>query len=127
MEKYIATGNEHAPTVCLDKENNTFSISGRSIPENAIAVYSPIIDWWRDYILAPNPTTLLDLNFEYINSSSMKQIAKLLAMLDAIPASQSKVTVRWHYNTDDTDSKLQAERLAKMVKFSIEIIADASK
>ena len=127
MEKYIATGNDHAPAVCLDKENNAFSISGRSIPENAIAVYAPIIDWWREYILAPNPETTLNLNFEYINSSSMKQIARLLAMLDAIPAAMSKVTVRWHYNADDTDSKMQAERLAKMVKFPFKLIADASK
>ena len=125
MEKYIATGNEHAPTVCLDKENNTFSISGRSIPENAIAVYSPIIDWWRDYILAPNPTTLLDLNFEYINSSSMKQIARLIAILDKVE--KSKINIRWHYNTDDVDSKMQAERLAKMVKFPIILVADANK
>lgn len=127
MERYIATGNEHAPKVCLDKENNTFSISGRSIPENAIAVYTPIIDWWREYIQAPNPTTIFDLNFEYINSSSMKQIARLFAMLDAIPDSVSKVSVRWHYTPDDLDSKMQAERLAKMVKFPIEIITDASK
>ena len=126
MDKYIATGNDNAPFVCFDKDNNKFSISGRSIPENAIALYSPILDWWQEYIQAPNSTTLLDLNFEYINSSSMKQIAKLLSMLDTIPASLSKVTVRWHYNTDDLDSKNQAERLSKMVKFPIELIADAS-
>ena len=127
MEKYIASGNDHAPEVCLDKENNIFTISGRSIPENAIAVYSPIIDWWREYIQAPNPTTTLDLNFEYINSSSMKQMAKLLTMLDSIPADLSKVTVRWHYSTDDLDSKMHAERLAKMVKFTVKVIADSEK
>lgn len=127
MERYIETGNEHAPKVCLDKENNTFSISGRSIPENAIAVYTPIIDWWREYIQAPNPVTIFDLNFEYINSSSMKQIARLIALLDTIPASKTTVSIHWHYNTDDTDSKMQAERLAKMVKFPIVLVADACK
>jgi hypothetical protein len=127
MDNLIVKGNDVTPSVCLDKDKNVFSIGGRSIPENAIAVYSPIIDWWKQYILAPNHETLFEMNFEYINSSSMKQIARLFAMLDAIPASVSKVSVRWHYTPDDLDSKMQAERLAKMVKFPIEIITDASK
>jgi hypothetical protein len=127
MENYFANGNELTPKACFDKEQNTFSLSGRSIPENAIDIYAPIIDWWQQYLQNPNPETTIDMNFEYINSSSMKQIARLFAMLDAIPASVSKVSVRWHYTPDDLDSKMQAERLAKMVKFPIEIITDASK
>ena len=125
MENYIANGNELTPKACFDKEQNTFSLSGRSIPENAIDIYAPIIDWWHQYMQNPNPETTIDMNFEYINSSSMKQIARLIAMLDKVE--KSKINIRWHYNSDDTDSKMQAERLAKMVKFPIVLIADASK
>ncbi|MBR5644690.1 MAG: DUF1987 domain-containing protein [Salinivirgaceae bacterium] len=127
MENYISNGSELLPKFCFDKEKNLFSISGRSIPENAIDVYSPIIEWWQQYIQNPNPETIIEMNFEYINSSSMKQIAKLVALLDTVPANKSAVKVRWHYNIDDTDSKQQAERLAKMVKFPISLIADANK
>lgn len=127
MENFVVNGDDLLPNVCFDKDKNLFSIGGRSIPENAIAVYSPIIDWWKQYILAPNPETHIEMNFEYINSSSMKQIAKLIAILDNVPVSKSKITVSWHYNADDTDSKMQAERLAKMVKFPFKLIADASK
>lgn len=125
MENYIANGNELTPKACFDKEQNLFSISGRSIPENAIDIYAPIIDWWQQYLQNPNPETTIDMNFEYINSSSMKQIARLIAILDKVE--KSKINIRWHYNSDDTDSKMQAERLAKMVKFPIVLIADASK
>lgn len=125
MENYIANGNELTPKACFDKEQNLFSISGRSIPENAIEFYAPIIEWWQQYLQNPNPETSIDMNFEYINSSSMKQIARLIAILDKVE--KSKINIRWHYNSDDTDSKMQAERLAKMVKFPIVLIADASK
>jgi len=125
MENYIANGNELTPKACFDKEQNLFSISGRSIPENAIEFYAPIIEWWQQYLQTPNPETTIDMNFEYINSSSMKQIARLIAILDKVE--KSKINIRWHYNSDDTDSKMQAERLAKMVKFPIVLIADASK
>ncbi len=125
MENYIANGNELTPKACFDKEQNTFSLSGRSIPENAIEFYAPIIEWWQQYLQNPNPETSIDMNFEYINSSSMKQIARLIAILDKVE--KSKINIRWHYNSDDTDSKMQAERLAKMVKFPIVLIADASK
>ena len=127
MENLISSGSTLTPKVSLDKENNTFFIGGRSIPENAIDVYNPIIDWWKEYLNNPNPTTAIDMNFEYINSSSMKQIARLIALLDTIPASKTTVSIHWHYNTDDTDSKMQAERLAKMVKFPIVLVADACK
>ena len=127
MENLISSGSTLTPNVSLDKEKNTFFIGGRSIPENALDAYAPILAWWKEYLQDPNPSTTIDFNFEYINSSSMKQIAKLIVMLDTIPADKSAIMIRWHYNTDDTDSKMQAERLAKMVKFPIVLIADASK
>lgn len=125
MENYTSNGSELLPNFCFDKEKNLFSISGRSIPENALDVYAPIINWWQQYIQDPNPETSIDMNFEYINSSSMKQIARLIAILDKVE--KSKINIRWHYNTDDVDSKMQAERLAKMVKFPIILVADANK
>jgi cobyrinic acid a,c-diamide synthase len=48
-------------------------------------------------------------------------------LLDTIPASNTTVSIHGHYDTDDTDSKMQAERLAKMVKFPIVLVADACK
>lgn len=127
METYKVSGNNFIPDVCLDKDRGIFVIGGRSLPENANAIYAPIIEWWENYIADPNANTLIDLGFEYINSSSMNQIARIMALLNTIHDKKSRILVRWHYNKYDTDSKNQAERLSKMTKFSFTLVADASK
>lgn len=127
METYKVSGNNFIPDVCLDKERGVFVIGGRSIPENTSTVYNPIIEWWEKYICEPNAETIIDLGFEYINSSSMKQIARIMAILNSIHEKKSRVMARWHYNEFDTDSKNQAERLSKMVGFPVTLVADASK
>lgn len=127
MEAYKVAGDAFRPTVTLDKESGVFAFSGRSIPENATAAFDPIINWWNEYLQNPNQQTIIDLKFDYINSSSMKQLVKLFGILDKANGQATSVNVVWHYNSDDTDSKAQASRLSKMVKFPIKIVADTTK
>ena len=127
MEAYKVAGDAFKPTVTLDKESGVFALSGRSIPENATAAFEPILNWWSEYLQTPNQQTVIDLNFDYINSSSMKQLVKLFGMLDEVNGKATAVKVVWHYNNDDIDSKAQASRLSKMVKFPISIVADTTK
>jgi hypothetical protein len=124
MEAYRVEGNAFKPEVTLDKENGVFAFGGRAIPENAMETFEPILNWWSEYLQKPNEQTVIDIKFDYINSSSMKQLAKLFVMLDAVNGKTSAVSLVWHHNNDDTDSKTQAERLSKMVNFPIKIVAD---
>lgn len=127
MDQYKVSGNDFIPDVCLDKERGIFVIGGRSIPENPQTIYDPIIEWWKYYVNNPNADTIIDLGFEYINSSSIMQIARIMSLLDTIHNKKSMVMARWHYNESDTDSRNQAERLSKMVSFPFSLVADASK
>ena len=43
-----------SPKVVLDKTNNIFFISGRSIYSNANEFYDPIISWFKNYLENPN-------------------------------------------------------------------------
>ena len=44
---------EDTPSVILDKEQGLFEIGHRSLPENAIAFYEPILNWLNEYKSAP--------------------------------------------------------------------------
>ena len=46
-------GSDDTPKVILDADNNTFEISGRSLPEDVVAFYDPILEWLDEY--AQNP------------------------------------------------------------------------
>ncbi len=49
MEKLIIGHTEDTPNVRFEPETGVFCIEGRSLPENAVAFYNPILDWLKQY------------------------------------------------------------------------------
>ncbi len=127
MNELKLIGNESKPDVCLDKKRGVFVIGGRSLPEDAVSTYKPIMDWINEYISSPNSSTVFDIGLEYINSPSMKQIARLLFALQKIADNGNDVKVLWHYSANDTDTKDHGVRLAKLVTYPFILVADAAK
>ena len=84
MEVLHIEGTEDTPEVLLDSENNTFSISGRSFPENAIEFYEPIFAWLQKYAEEAENDIEFEFCMEYFNTSSSKQIAKIFLLLEKI-------------------------------------------
>jgi hypothetical protein len=75
-------------------------IEGRSLPENVMKFYMPLIEWASKFI---GQVVKLDINLEYLNSASSKKLLELLKVFDA----NSNITsflVNWHYEADDEDS-----------------------
>ena len=95
---------ELSPKVILDKENNTFLISGKSIVENAHDFYSQIITWFESYFNNPNNNTEIILYLEYINSSSSLQIANLIHLFSKYK-DNINLNITWLYDEDDEEMK----------------------
>jgi hypothetical protein len=91
------------PEVILDKENNTFEISGNSLPEDVLGFYMPVIKWLEEYIKQPNPSTKFVLKLNYFNSSSFKVLLDIFTMLDKLLTKGFKIEVEWHYLEMDED------------------------
>jgi len=89
------------PEVILDKQNNIFKITGKSITFNTAEFYSQIISWFKEYLVNPNNETILELQFEYINSSSSIQIKKLMSLLENYENEVTKIKIIWLYENDD--------------------------
>ena len=87
------------PTIRFDM-NGRLLIQGRSLPENVMSFYNPLIDWAREL---KAETTKLDINLEYSNSSSSKKLLEILKILDANNAIKELI-VNWHYESDDEDA-----------------------
>ena len=117
--KIDKTGDK--PNVILDSENNIFEFSYRSLPENAIDFYTPILNWIDEYSNSPNELTSVDFKLEYFNTASAKQIAKVLLKLHAI-SQTSKVLIKWYYDHDDTDMLASGQRYSKLIDLDFEFI-----
>lgn len=104
---------DDTPKVISENSGVTLSISGRSLPEDAITFYNPVIDWLKKYVASPKPESNFDFHFEYISTSSTKQIMKLFLMINELSKS-NKVNVIWKFDKDDEDMKQTGKRLQKL-------------
>ena len=122
MEAFIIKGTYDCPEVTLDKENNLFEVSGRSLPEDVVTFYEPMINWLSEYMEDPNAETIFDFNFIYFNTASSKVILDILTLLEEMIENGHKVRVRWHYAEYDEDMQEAGEEYAEMVDVPFEIV-----
>jgi|ERR1035437_9298212 hypothetical protein len=123
MNPFIVEAKDNTtPGVVLDNVKGTFEISGWSHPEDAIQFYAPIFKWMNQYAETPNPETVFHFRFQYFNTSSSKQIFKLISLLEEI-AKKSKTKIQWHYDHEDADMLSSGERYFKMSTLPFEFIS----
>ena len=84
MEKIAIEGSPKTPTINFDTEKGLLEIKGRSIPENSIEFYKPLVDALEKYALKPQATTGVTIQLEYFNTSSSKCILDVFKKLEAI-------------------------------------------
>jgi len=124
MEAFTIKGTYDCPEVTLDKENNLFEISGRSLPEDVVTFYEPIINWINEYREDPNPETIFDFKFIYFNTASSKVILDILTLLEEMIENEQKVSVRWYFAEYDEDMEEAGEEYAEMVDVPFEIMKE---
>ena len=103
MEKYSIDGTPKTPTISFDLASGVLEIKGRSIPENSIEFYKPLVDALDKYSSSAKPSTNVIIQLEYFNTSSSKCILDVFKKLENINKGGSSVTINWHYEEDDED------------------------
>lgn len=76
-------------------------IEGRSITEDILGFWNPLLAWTAQYIKEPEKHTLVEIGLEYINSSSSKFINEILQMLASVKDKGMALEVNWSYEEDD--------------------------
>lgn len=103
MEKYSIEGTPKTPSIHFDLNGGVLEVKGRSIPENSIEFYKPLVDALDKYAASAKPATTVNVQLEYFNTSSSKCILDVFKKLESINKSGSAVTINWHYEEDDED------------------------
>jgi hypothetical protein len=122
MNNLFIAGNPKTPTINFDYSSGIFEISGRSIPENSIEFYKPVIDWLEDYSLSPQKITLLKVKLEYFNSSSSKCLLDVFKKLDAIYLKNNEVFIEWYFEEDDEDMVEAGEDYASIIQVPFKVL-----
>ncbi|GAI75608.1 unnamed protein product [marine sediment metagenome] len=77
MEPISIEGSPKTPTVKFDASEGIIEIKGRSIPENSIEFYKPLVDWLDEYQKDPLPLTKVNIQLEYFNTLLIKSVVIL--------------------------------------------------
>ncbi len=122
MEPIKIEGTPKTPTVKFDKSEGVFEIKGRSIPENSVEFYKPLVDWLDNYKEDPLPKTEVDIRLEYFNTSSSKCILDVFKKLEAIHKAKNEVIVNWYYEEDDEDMLEAGEDYESIIRVPFKMI-----
>lgn len=124
MEIINTEPTDETPRVILDNVNNIFEFSGKSLPENAVKFYKPIMDWMESYRLQPNSDSVFVFKMDYFNTASSKIILDILVVLEEInDDNNGRASVEWCYREDDEDMEEAGEEYAEIVDIPFKYVA----
>jgi SiaC family regulatory phosphoprotein len=122
MESLLIEGTAKTPNIRFDGEQGLIEIKGRSIPENSIEFYKPLVDWLEMYSQNPKQTTKVNIQLEYFNTSSSKCILDVFKKLESIHKSNREVVINWYYEEDDEDMLEAGEDYESIIRIPFKMI-----
>ncbi|MCL2073178.1 MAG: DUF1987 domain-containing protein [Marinilabiliaceae bacterium] len=122
METIIREGTPKTPYVRLNGENGVIEIKGRSIPENSVEFYKPLIEWLDRYANTPFDLTSVNIQLEYFNTSSSKCILDIFKKLELVFKKGNKVEINWYYEEDDEDMFEAGEDYQSIISIPFKMI-----
>ena len=122
MESIKIDGTPKTPTVNFDIESGLLELIGRSIPENSIEFYKPVLEGLDQYSGSPKEKTKVNIKLEYFNTSSSKCILDVLKKLEGIHKSGSEVIINWHFEEDDEDMEEAGEDYQAIIQVPFNMV-----
>ena len=123
MDTLDIKATNDTPRVILDPASNIFEISGRSLPEDVVIFYQPILDWLEEYQSQPNSNTEFVFKYIYFNTATSKLIQDILIVLENLHESGKPVKVLWYHERDDEDMYDLGLEFKENVSIPFDIIA----
>ena len=119
MYSLVIELSDDTPKVVLDKKKGIFEISGRSLPEDTVQFFKPVLEWLKAYKNDPNPNTDFVFNLDYTNTASSKLLLDVIQVLQGI----KNVKVIWCFQEEDEDMEEAGHEFAEQVDIPFEFKA----
>ncbi len=122
MESISIEGTTKTPAISFNADTGVIEIKGRSIPENSIEFYRPLVDWLEEYGGSPKEQTTVNIQLEYFNTSSSKCILDVFKKLESIKKQRNNVVINWYYEEDDEDMLEAGEDYESIIRIPFKMI-----
>jgi len=115
MQKLFIEKTRTTPEIIFSPDENIFSISGMSSPEDVRAMYYPVIEWIQIFVddvieggvkgYGKDSPVKLHIDLQYFNSSSAKFLFDIITELKRVSKANVPLVVEWLHDEEDTDLK----------------------
>jgi len=122
MEGLKLESTNLTPLISFDADTGKLELKGRSIPENSLEFYRPVFDWLDKYVANPQPKTIVEVQFDYFNTSSSKCILDILKRIDKIDEAGEDVLIKWFYDENDEDMMEAGEDYSDLLEAPFDLI-----
>lgn len=122
MDAYYLEATPKTPKLDFNPDADTFLISGRSIPENSIEFYKPLLDWLDVYVQNPLESTTFEIKLEYFNTSSSKCLVEIFRKLEKITNNSKSIFVNWYFDEEDEDMEESGEDFKEIIKIPFNMV-----
>ncbi len=122
LEPIRIEGTAKTPTITFTEATGAIDVKGRSIPENSIEFYKPLVDWLEAYSDSPLEKTTVNIQLEYFNTSSSKCILDVFKKLETIHKNGKEVIINWYYEEDDEDMLEAGEDYESIIRIPFKMI-----
>lgn len=122
MEGLLLEATNLTPYISFDAENGKLELKGRSIPENSLEFYKPVFEWLDNYVTTPASKTIVEIKFDYFNTSSSKCILDILKKIDKIDEAGEDVLIKWYYDEADEDMMEAGEDYSDLLDAPFDLI-----
>lgn len=115
MDALIIEPTSQKPAVDFNPEGK-LKLSGKSYSYDSVAFFEKLKKWVKEYISSPADKTTVVCAMEYLNSSSQKQLAQLIFMLNKICEKGKRLEIVWKYEEGDDDILFVGELIDQELK-----------
>ncbi len=123
MESLHIAATDDTPEITLDYQNKKFIFSGRSLPEDVVSFYKPVLNWLEEFEQNPLEGAEFEFKLEYFNTASSKLILDILLKINDIYEEGTPMKVKWYYMELDIDLQEAGEEYSELIEIPFELVA----
>ena len=124
MEDLIIPGTSKTPDVAFLVLDKKLTLTGRSIPENSIQFYEPLLNWANDFCSSKPSNIEVHVKLEYFNTSSSKCLMDLLKRIENC---ECEAEVYWYFEEEDEDMQEAGEDHAAIIQLPFKLVETSSE
>ena len=120
MTDLFITASANSPFVHF-RNTGEIELSGKIILDQNAELWLQMSTWIENYKSHQAPKTTVNLQVDYLNTASLKELNKFLILIASLSTSKTELFIFWHYNESDIYMKEIGCELSKQSGFNFQM------